>query len=747
MKETHIFSFKLIFYIELLSLFIIINSFSFYILDNPKEKEDSKSNSLIFTINGGVDQSFNEDKYFKIQVDVYKDYDKLNENNLLVKCTIPKSPSAEFGTSIKATCEIDLLSLPNANKIKFIDFIINDNNLKINDLKKYVLDNSLSFSKKKVELKPDMVFKAEKVKSLKCEGNKFIFGIEGEINKFHVKQFTFDINLNENYPIKANCECPDKYLYFSSVIMINCTIIALNDDTFMENLKKGIEIKANYYTIKDNDGEKLLQIKIKEDKEKIQFKEFDCNNNEQKERESNDRDNYRKSNRGDKNDKKDDYSEYYNSFKNIFSNKNKDKSKDEEDDSQKRWEREREEERRRKKEREEREKEEEKKKKDQEDLEQILRKRQREKEEDERKNRYNDYDNNYNQNRRKDYDNNDNNNNNQGRNDDDEIDYNNKVKLIHLQVRYSYGFIYYMFYALSPVPLGHKIKARFSISKYNYNTGYNEQDYKYIILKAEEEINKNDKNIIIEYIAKYECQQCKKMVLDRNNIQGAKIYNIPEDQYQLDAIEINTNNYLTRNKMENPPLYITENIYNQNCMVQLIGNFFNNNKFFASKFPLTLISVGYYGNNRNITIYCSLNERGNFACPINDILNNFEYKLEPLIVNQKENIIIDNSEISRGSMSNHITCQSGNNLQLNTDNNMKNNNYKLNENVEGNKFFTWKKIIFGIIIMIILYYLISQYCCTKEEEYPEEYNSRWRVSSSTYGGYGGGESYGLRNKW
>ena len=64
------------------------------------------------------------------------------------------------------------------------------------------------------------------------------------------------------------------------------------------------------------------------------------------------------------------------------------------------------------------------------------------------------------------------NNKNSNENENEIIDYNSNVKLIHLQVRYSYGFIYYMFYALTPVPLGHKIKVGFTISKgssYNYD--------------------------------------------------------------------------------------------------------------------------------------------------------------------------------------------------------------------------------------------------------------------------------------
>ena len=66
-------------------------------------------------------------------------------------------------------------------------------------------------------------------------------------------------------------------------------------------------------------------------------------------------------------------------------------------------------------------------------------------------------------------------------------------------------------------------------------------------------------------------------------------------------------NYLIKNNIQSPPLYITENIFNQNCMLELAGNFFNKNKFFISKFPLTLIGNGngYYNSNKNVTVYCN----------------------------------------------------------------------------------------------------------------------------------------------
>ena len=138
----------ILFYIQFLSLLVFINSLSFFILKEAKENENSISkNTLQFSINGGVDESFSEDKFFKIKTEIYKDYNLLTSKN--AECTIPRSPQAEFGTTIIAKCEIDLSSVQNPNKIKFKEFNTNDNdNLQVKDLKNYVLEQSLSFTKK-----------------------------------------------------------------------------------------------------------------------------------------------------------------------------------------------------------------------------------------------------------------------------------------------------------------------------------------------------------------------------------------------------------------------------------------------------------------------------------------------------------------------------------------------------------------------------------------------------------------------
>jgi len=710
-KEKGEISFRMIFYIELLSLLVFINSFSFYILEKAKEIDNPSKTSLSFTINGGVDQAFNEDKFFKIKTQIYKDLELITNKN--AECRIPSSPQAEFGTTINVKCELDLLSSQNANNIKFIEFVINDNDLMINDLKKYVLESNLFFSKK-IEMNADIEFTAENINLVKCSEDIFVFGIKGEFSSTFIRSFNFNITLNDNEQLKTKCESPD--IYISKEETINCTLVNYKS---LESLKNGIIIKESYYkAININNEEKILKIKIKDNNNKIELKEINCSPQKK-----------------DDNKSSGGLIDY---FKNMFTSNKKTVEINKEEEEQKRWERQREEEKRKKKEQEEREREEEKRRRDQEDLAKYIIQRQKEKEDQERRSRKEIEDNSQNDNiRKKNYNDYNNDKYNSQRNEDnDDIDYNSNVKLLHNQVRYSYGFIYYMFYALTPVPLGHKIKVRFSITKYNYDNGYNEQENKYIILKTEEEITTNDRNIIIEYVARYDCQQCKKMIIDKNSIQGAKIYNIPEDQYSLDAIYTNQNNYLSRSKMENPPLYITDNIYTQNCLIYLNGNFFNKNKFFASKFALNLISNGYY-NNKNVTVYCSLNERSIFSCPVTENLDNFEYKLQQFVIDQKENIIIDNSYVTREGMPNRVSCQIGNNmLQTNNDD-------KTNENIEEKKGWNWKRIIIIIIITIVLYYLISKYCCEKEEEYNDEYNSRWRVSSSNYGG---GETYGLRSR-
>ena len=726
MKKMALFCLIFSFFLE------IINSQSIFILESAKEKLSFDKNVLSFNIEAGINEAITSDINFQIESEFYSGDNYIKDGR--IKCTIPKTLDASFGTKINITCSIDLYELDclKADKVKFIKFIKNED-LKIEDKKQNVITNNLIFEKrikeetkkekeKKEEIEADYEFIAEKVTLSQYIGNKLIFSIHGQYDSRFMPEFEFDLIINKN--IKSQCKSPS--LFLTKEGDISCTLIieTYNND-FLEKVKDGIEIRENIYRIKSSyNNEKIFKFSIK-DKDKLEILDFDKEKGQMKKEER-------------------------------------------EEDKRSEWEIQREMEKRRR----EKEKEDEKKKKDQEELEQLLQRRQQIEKEQNNKNNYqnpffgpvdydkNRYQNNNNNNNNYYYQNNNNYNNNNfynnQNNENEEIDYNSNVKLIHLQVRYSYDIIYYMFYALTPIPLGHKIKVGFKISTNNYNFGEQNIINKNIILKAEEEITPNDKSVIVEYITRFECNQCKKLVLDKNNIYGAKIYNIPNTEYLLDAINVNQmGNYLQKSKMQSPPLYITENIFNQNCKLELAGNFFNKNKFFISRFPLKLIGTGYYNPNKNITIYCNLNEREIFSCPINDNLNNFEFILEQLIIDQKENIIIDNSKITRDRMTFHASCQIYNNnygsSPINTLGNI--NQYQnQNQNLKNSeampdilikKRTNWKKIGLIIFALISVYFIITKCCCKKEEEENEEYNnSRWRVSSSSYGG----ETYGLRSR-
>ena len=435
-------------------------------------------------------------------------------------------------------------------------------------------------------------------------------------------------------------------------------------------------------------------------------------------------------------------------WKRIFGNKRGTKIGNEierEEERQRRWEKEKEEEKRRKKEEEEKEKEEEKKRKEQEEMSKIMRERQRkEKEERERydslRNRQNDINNNY------------------------EINYekelreflnqrNINAKLIHIQFRYSDNKIYYMFYSLTKISKGHKIKIKTLISRYNDNTGIEETENKYLILKADDEIDKNGRNIIVEYTNFFECRNCIKIMLYKSDIEGATVYNIPEEQSLIDAIAVNKNNYISKNNVKSPLLYITENLSNRNCLINLEGNFFNKDKFFISKFNLNLVNAGYANTSKkNKTISCGLNERSIFSCPVNEFIDNFEYQLEQFIIDKKENIIIDNSLILEKNNINNIKCTNLNNENNISNKNKENTNKNNKNNVRSNskKFSKKKKIIMGIILLIILLYLIVSCCCNTEKE---EYNTYSSSSSSrgtgtvTYRNYIGETSGLLNRRW
>ena len=271
-----------------------------------------------------------------------------------------------------------------------------------------------------------------------------------------------------------------------------------------------------------------------------------------------------------------------------------------------------------------------------------------------------------------------------------------------------------MFYALSPIPKGHKIKIYLSLLKY-YNLGNEKIKDRSIILKTDQEINKDGKNVIVEYIGYLECKNCRKIILRRYGIEGAIIYNIPDDKNFRDAIVYNRNNYLKINEAKSPLLYITENITNKNCMINLEGKFFNQNRFYPSKFALKLMDIR---KSNNFTIFCGLNERNTFSCPIDKNINNYIYKLHYFIIDKKENIIIDNSIILKNNIF-HVTCQNENKNKIDEN--------KLKNNVKGDikkKSIEITIILEIICIIIIIYCLFDCFYYDKEPEYNYSSSSR-----------------------
>ena len=416
-----------------------------------------------------------------------------------------------------------------------------------------------------------------------------------------------------------------------------------------------------------------------------------------------------------------------------------------EEEKQREWEKKKEEEKKKKKEEEEKDKEEIRKRREQEEMVKMIREREEkerkekaekerkekeekekmEKEQEEKKRRENL------RNRDRNYENNNNENDDKNKNNNNDLNISNNldIKLIHVQFRYSLGNIFYMFYSLTSIPKGHKIKINLSISKYN-KMGFNIED-KNIILTTNEEINTSDKNIVIEYKGSLECKDCKKIILKNDNIEGATIYKIPEEKYLRDAIFVNKNNYISRYDIKSPLLYITEEISNKDCMVYLQGHFFNNNKFFISQFNLVLINKGNPQIKNNITVSCSLNERSIFTCPIKEQINRYDYELEQFIIDKKENIIIDNSLILKNNKINYVTCE---NKKINNKNDkIVDNKLKNNEKVDVKKKSKKKKIIISLICLVLLLYLIITCCCYEEPEYNYSPSSG-AISSSNYVG-------------
>ena len=514
------------------------------------------------------------------------------------------------------------------------------------------------------------------------------------------------------------------------------------------------EIETEKEEIKDaNNSTKNNSIEV--DSENIMKSSFISNEPEVENNNFDNKSNIKIDNITEKEHNRDIRGDLYANIWRAFDNRNKNKKNQteivREEQRGREWERQKEEERK-KKEEEERLKKEERKRKEQEEIFKVMKEREEKerkeraekarKESEERQRLENErLEKIRRENLRKTDKNYQNNNNTiKGQNNSDEVLNQNNIdaKLIHVQFTYSFGTLYYILYALSPIPKGHRIKINLSISKFNYINGYSSIEEKSVILTTEEEIDKDGNSIIIEYTGSLECKDCRKIILNKTNIQGATIYRIPEQKHLRDAFVINRNNFISKNKIQSPLLYITENISNKNCNIDLIGNFFNKNKFFASKFSLLLISTE---NKDNITISCQLNERSIFSCPISVNLVNYSYILEEVVTNKKENIIIENSMVTKNNMSYIISCENENNKVQVDENKIKN---LKDSDTKVTKKTSITKIILFIISIIIILYLIIDCCCgyEKEPEYQYSSSSTGAISNKNYIG----ETSGLINR-
>ena len=258
--------------IILVSIFNSINSLKFFPIENAKEDKSLNNSYLIFTIKGAVDSPINNNVSFSIEIKLFKDNELISEKNN-VNCSISKNTKAEFGTKIISKCELDLFYTPLANKILFSKIISDSNLLTIEDQNNKILGKNLTFYKY-INITPDYEYIVEDLKSVKCLKNEYIFGMIGEIDKIFVSSFIFNFTIHPSSFIKAECESP--YIYFTKKTMINCTIKLLNDEIFLENLNKGIILKENYFRVNNDEGEKILKIKLGNNKEIIELKELIC---------------------------------------------------------------------------------------------------------------------------------------------------------------------------------------------------------------------------------------------------------------------------------------------------------------------------------------------------------------------------------------------------------------------------------------------------------------------------------------
>ena len=123
----------------------------------------------------------------------------------------------------------------------------------------------------------------------------------------------------------------------------------------------------------------------------------------------------------------------------------------------------------------------------------------------------------------------------------------------------------------------------------------------------------------------------------------------------------------------------------------------------------------------------------------------FGYKLEQFIIDKKENIIIDNSLLSKNSIFN-VKCENIINSKKGKDN-ISNNKIKNNKIINQRKMSKKKKVMMGSILVILLLYLIINCCFSEKNEY-SDYSSTSTsssissISSSNYVG----ETSGLLNR-
>ena len=125
-------------------------------------------------------------------------------------------------------------------------------------------------------------------------------------------------------------------------------------------------------------------------------------------------------------------------------------------------------------------------------------------------------------------------------------------------------------------------------------------------------------------------------------------------------------------------------------------------------------------------------------------LVNYSYILEEVVTNKKENIIIENSMVTKNNMSYIISCENENNKVQVDENKIKNLKDSDKENTKVTKKTSITKIILFIISIIIILYLIIDFCCgyEKEPEYQYSSSSTGAISNKNYNG----ETSGLINR-